>query len=224
MVALGGSVYANNETSSNLWDQIVKMEQIVLSVEYHGRRLNVWKEEVHGYNRFFVTPICVMDTSSVKCTQDKYSNFNRFALKFYIQLWDSDAAKVVQLSLKQKGFEVEASDIIPLPMQMVKLSINRDVALSSEIKLDNNNWKPHQTQQNRILFEFGLENQTFCNEMVSHAKSDPVDFLEELKLNFKFTMVVNEKASRNLNITGKTISNSKIFANLENLYRIFIGL
>uniref|UniRef100_A0AC34FJ25 Uncharacterized protein n=1 Tax=Panagrolaimus sp. ES5 TaxID=591445 RepID=A0AC34FJ25_9BILA len=211
-----GFVYANDGTSTNLWDHVVKMEQIILSVEYNGRQLNVWKEETHGYTRYFVTPICVMDTSSVKCVNDKYFNDKRFAFSFYVQLWDYDAAKVVKLALKQKGFEAEASDIIPLPMQMIKLSINRN--LPPEIKLDNNNWKPHQDQQNKIRFELGLENQTFCDEMVSDAKSDPEAFLDYIKLFVKFTMVVNQQASRNLNITGKTIANSKLFADLQNLF------
>ena len=38
-------------TGKNLWDQIIKMEQIVVSVEYNGRRLNVWREDAHGYSR-----------------------------------------------------------------------------------------------------------------------------------------------------------------------------
>uniref|UniRef100_A0A914PLV1 Uncharacterized protein n=1 Tax=Panagrolaimus davidi TaxID=227884 RepID=A0A914PLV1_9BILA len=193
------------------------MEQIIISVEYHGRRLNVWKEDAFGYTRYFVTPICVMDTNSVKCVKDKYSNVDRFAFSFYVKVWDSDAAKAVQLKLKQKGFKAEASDIIPLPMQIVKLSINHAI-LSPEVQLDNNKWKPHQGQQNRILFEIGLKNETFCNEMVSDAKEDPQTFLDALNLYFKFTMVVSQQSSRNLNITGKSVANSKLFTNLANSY------
>jgi hypothetical protein len=36
----------------SLWDQVVKMEHVVLSVEYNGRRLNVWKENKLDHNRY----------------------------------------------------------------------------------------------------------------------------------------------------------------------------
>uniref|UniRef100_A0AC34F7C0 Uncharacterized protein n=1 Tax=Panagrolaimus sp. ES5 TaxID=591445 RepID=A0AC34F7C0_9BILA len=192
------------------------MEQIFLSVEYNGRRLNVWREDVHNYTRFFVTPLCVLDTSSVKCIQDKYSYENPNVFSFYIQLWDADAAGIVQLALKQKGIEVLPSDIIPLPMQMVRLSLNRNEKLS-EITVDDR-WRSYQGQPNGILFDLWIRNKDFCTEMVKDAKTDPETFLDRTKLYFEFTMFVGQEASRIINITGSTIMKSEFFAKLSNEY------
>lgn len=69
--------------------------------------------------RFYVTPLCVLDTSSIKCDVDDYGDGNHHAFTFSLLLWDSLAAETVQLALRQKGIEARASDIIPMPMQMV---------------------------------------------------------------------------------------------------------
>uniref|UniRef100_A0A914Q3Z1 Uncharacterized protein n=1 Tax=Panagrolaimus davidi TaxID=227884 RepID=A0A914Q3Z1_9BILA len=177
------------------------MEQIFLSVEYNGRRLNVWREDVHGYDRFFVTPLCVFDTSSVKCIQDKYSSENPNVFSFYVQLWDADAAGIVQLALKQKGIEVQPSDIIPLPMQMVRLSLNRNEK-TSEITVDDR-WRSYQGQPNGILFDLWTRTTNFCTKMVQDAKTDPETFLDRTKLYFEFTMFVGQKAERIINITDE---------------------
>ena len=60
-----------------------------------------------------------METSSIKCEIDKYSNHKQYVFSFNVHLWDSQAAETVRLALKQKRSEVKASDINPLPMQTV---------------------------------------------------------------------------------------------------------
>uniref|UniRef100_A0A914R5D9 Uncharacterized protein n=1 Tax=Panagrolaimus davidi TaxID=227884 RepID=A0A914R5D9_9BILA len=143
------------------------MEQIVLSVEYHGRRLNVWKEDNHG--RYYVTPLCVMDPKTIVCDKDEFSANEHYIFTFNIQLWDTLAANTIQLALKQqKGIDIKTADIHPLPMQNVRLSINRD-DMNSVLKIDNR-WHSYQSQPNNILMNFGVKNEEFCKNMVLQKK------------------------------------------------------
>uniref|UniRef100_A0AC34FEI6 Uncharacterized protein n=1 Tax=Panagrolaimus sp. ES5 TaxID=591445 RepID=A0AC34FEI6_9BILA len=191
------------------------MEQIVLSVEYHGRRLNVWKEDNHG--RYFVTPLCTMDPKSVKCDIDQFSPTNDYTFTFNVQLWDTLAATTIQVALlQQKGIDVKLSDIHPLPMQNVKLSVNRE-DMTSILKL-NNRWQSHQSQQNNIIMDIGVKNKEFCDNMTKLAQADPGAFLSKTKLYFEFTMSTVQEVSKVLNITGKTVGKSDFFTTLKNDY------
>ena len=37
---------------TSLWDHVVSMKQIIVSIEYEGRQLHVWREHKHGYDRY----------------------------------------------------------------------------------------------------------------------------------------------------------------------------
>uniref|UniRef100_A0AC34FYK9 Uncharacterized protein n=1 Tax=Panagrolaimus sp. ES5 TaxID=591445 RepID=A0AC34FYK9_9BILA len=184
------------------------MEQVVLSVEYNERHLNVWKDDTHGYSRFYVTPLCVIDISTINCKKDEYSDVHRYVLNFYLKLWDSAAARTVELALKQKNFTVRASDILPLPMQMVRLGIGKHV--TSNIKVENQ-WRSHQDQPNVVAFEIFTKHKHFCDKMVNDSTTDLETFLVRTKLFFEFSMVLQQRASRNLNISGTTLAKSSFF-------------
>uniref|UniRef100_A0A914DDL0 Uncharacterized protein n=1 Tax=Acrobeloides nanus TaxID=290746 RepID=A0A914DDL0_9BILA len=191
------------------------MEQVVLSVELNGRHLKVWKENSHGYNRFYVTPLCIIDTSLINCTKDDYSNEPRYVFSFFVRLWDSLAAETVRLALKQKDIEAKASDILPLPMQMIRLKISNNVRNNIEVDSE---WRSNQDQPNTVLFEMYTKSHGFCNRMLQDAKNNPQTFLSRTKLTFEFSMLIGQQTYRNLNITGNTIGKSKAFSNLENNY------
>ena len=48
-------VKGNSEMS--LWDHVIKMEQVVLSVEYKGRHLNVWRDNTQSYSRLDINVV-----------------------------------------------------------------------------------------------------------------------------------------------------------------------
>jgi hypothetical protein len=67
-----------------------------------------------------VTPLCILDTTAINCIKNEYAYAEQYVFSFFVWLWDSLAVRTVQLALKQKDIEVKESDIIPLPMQMVR--------------------------------------------------------------------------------------------------------
>uniref|UniRef100_A0A914Y633 Uncharacterized protein n=1 Tax=Panagrolaimus superbus TaxID=310955 RepID=A0A914Y633_9BILA len=203
----------NDPKNDSLWDQISGMEQIVLSVEYHGRRLDVWKEDNHG--RYYVTPLCVMDPKTVKCDVDEFSPTNDYTFTFNVQLWDTLAATTIQLALKhQKGIDVKITDIHPLPMQNVKLSVNRE-DITSILKL-NDRWHSIPNRPNGIIMDMGVRKKN--SVITKQAQSDPGAFLSKTKLYFEFTMSTVQEVSKILNITGKTVAKSEFFTTLKNDY------
>ena len=104
-----------------------------------------------------------MDTASINCIKDDYSDEHRHVFRFHVKLWDSTAAQVVQLALKQKNINVNASDILPLPMQMVRLGIGPDVTTQIQ---HSRHWRSHQDQPNTIMFELYTHHEHFCEKMV----------------------------------------------------------
>uniref|UniRef100_A0AC34FAE8 Uncharacterized protein n=1 Tax=Panagrolaimus sp. ES5 TaxID=591445 RepID=A0AC34FAE8_9BILA len=212
----------------SLWDHVVKMEQVILSVEYNGRHLNVWMDANHGYNRFYVTPLCVIDIESINCKRNEYSNVRNHVYSFYLKLWDSSAAQMVEIALKQKNVTVKASDILPLPMQMVRLGVGNQI--TSKIQVEKH-WRSHQDQPNVIIFELFTKHKHFCDKMVNDSKADLETFLARTKLYFEFSMVLQQRATRNLNISGSTIAKSSFFRmvyltskDLNNLVRDIINV
>lgn len=61
----------------SLWDQVVKMEQVVLSVEFNGRRLNVWQENKQDHIRYFF----LVKIFTLKFLKDE-KNFQKIFLDF----------------------------------------------------------------------------------------------------------------------------------------------
>uniref|UniRef100_A0A914PP08 C-type lectin domain-containing protein n=1 Tax=Panagrolaimus davidi TaxID=227884 RepID=A0A914PP08_9BILA len=112
-----------NVWGMSLWDMVVKKEQVFATVEYEKRYLNVWRQDSHGYSKFYVTPLCVMEIDSIRCSRDKWSNVHRHVFGFNVKLWDSKAAKVVQNALKETNVNVSLSYSLPLPMQMVRVGL-----------------------------------------------------------------------------------------------------
>jgi hypothetical protein len=108
-----------------------------------------------------------MDSETISCSLDEYSNEPRYIFSFFVRLWDSLAAETVKLALKQKGIEAKSSDILPLPMQMVRLGVSRYV--TSNIEVDDQ-WRSNQDQPNVILFELYTKNGDFCDKMVTSRR------------------------------------------------------
>uniref|UniRef100_A0A914PMQ4 Uncharacterized protein n=1 Tax=Panagrolaimus davidi TaxID=227884 RepID=A0A914PMQ4_9BILA len=146
----------------SLWDQVVKKEHVFLTVEYEKRYLNVWRQDSHGYSKFYVTPLCVMELDSIECSRDEYSHLHRHIFRFDLKLWDSKAAKVVQNALKQKNVEASLSDILPLPMQMVRIGLGgKDLIVEAD-----NQWRSNQDQPHSITTGLYTRHEHFCNKMV----------------------------------------------------------
>uniref|UniRef100_A0A914Q536 Uncharacterized protein n=1 Tax=Panagrolaimus davidi TaxID=227884 RepID=A0A914Q536_9BILA len=196
----------------SLWDQVVKKEQVFLTVEYEKRYLNVWRQDSHGYSKFYVTPLCVMELDLISCSRDKWSNIHRHVFRFNLKLWDSKAAKVVQNSLKQKNVNASLSDILPLPMQMVRIGLGgKDLIVDVD-----NQWRSNQDQPHVMIFELYTRHEHSCIEMISDAKNNTQNFLSSIKPYFEFTMVVGINEARNFNLTGKTLQKSAFFSELVN--------
>uniref|UniRef100_A0AC34FI63 Uncharacterized protein n=1 Tax=Panagrolaimus sp. ES5 TaxID=591445 RepID=A0AC34FI63_9BILA len=123
----------------NLGDQVIRQEQVALFVLYKGRNLNVWRQDIDGYSRFYVTPLCIVDLNSFSCNKNEYQVPSRWVFSFKVKLWDFDVATVVQKALKQKGISAQTGDIIILPMQSVRVGL-RDA--TPNIKTDNK-WTPY---------------------------------------------------------------------------------
>uniref|UniRef100_A0AC35FI71 Replication protein n=1 Tax=Panagrolaimus sp. PS1159 TaxID=55785 RepID=A0AC35FI71_9BILA len=196
----------------SLWDQVVKKEHVFLTVEYEKRYLNVWRQDSHGYSKFYVTPLCVMELDSISCSRDKWSHIHRHVFRFNLKLWDSKAVKVVQNSLKQKNVNASLSDILPLPMQMVRIGLGeKDLIVDVD-----NQWRSNQDQPHVMIFELYTRHEHSCNEMISDAKNNTQNFLSGIKPYFEFTMVVGQNEARNFNLTGKTLQKSAFFSELIN--------
>uniref|UniRef100_A0A914QJD8 Uncharacterized protein n=1 Tax=Panagrolaimus davidi TaxID=227884 RepID=A0A914QJD8_9BILA len=206
------NIYANYAEGTSLWDLVIKKEQVVLTVEYQGRYLNVWRQDTHNYSRFYVTPLCVMEIDTISCSFDEYSREHRHIFEFNVKLWDLKAAEVVKAGLHRKNIAAELADILPLPMQMVRLGLG-GTNLIPEI---DNQWRSNQDQPHVMDFEMYTRHEHFCDKMVHDAKNDTKRFLRHLKPYFEFTMVVAQHATRNFNINGNTLQNSSFFSQLMN--------
>uniref|UniRef100_A0A914PJX1 Uncharacterized protein n=1 Tax=Panagrolaimus davidi TaxID=227884 RepID=A0A914PJX1_9BILA len=191
---------------------VVKQEHVFLTVEYEKRYLNVWRQDIHGYSRFYVTPLCVIELNSIGCTRDEYSNVHRHIFEFNVKLWDSKAAKVVQNAIEQKNISVALSDILPLPMQMVRIGL---AGKDSIVEADNE-WRSNQDQLHVMAFEMYTRHEQFCNKMMTDAKNNTKHFLRSIKPYFEFTMVAGQREFRNVNLTGKTLQKSSFFSQLAN--------
>jgi hypothetical protein len=60
-----------------------------------------------------------MNSSSINCDINGYSDDERYVVTFLVKIWDFYAAETVRLALHRKGIKVEIDDILPLPMQWV---------------------------------------------------------------------------------------------------------
>uniref|UniRef100_A0A914YP38 C-type lectin domain-containing protein n=1 Tax=Panagrolaimus superbus TaxID=310955 RepID=A0A914YP38_9BILA len=189
-----------------------KKEQVFLTVEYEKRYLNVWRQDSHGYSKFYVTPLCVMEIDSINCLRDEYSHAHRHIFGFNIKLWDSKATKVVQNALKQMNVNSSLSNILPLPMEMVRIGLG---GTNLTVEVDNQ-WRSNQDQPHVMDFEFYTRHEHFCNKMISDAKNNTKHFLRAIKPYFEFMMVVRQHETRNFNVTGKSLQNSSFFSELAN--------
>uniref|UniRef100_A0A914PRV0 Uncharacterized protein n=1 Tax=Panagrolaimus davidi TaxID=227884 RepID=A0A914PRV0_9BILA len=153
-----------------------------------------------------------MEIDSISCSLDEYSIKHRHIFEFNVKLWDLKAAEVVKAGLHRKNIAAEVADILPLPMQMVRLGLG-GTDLIPEI---DNRWRSNQDQPHVMGFEMYTRHEHFCDKMVHDAKNDTKRFLRHLKQYFEFTMVVAQHASRNFNITGNTLQKSSFFAQLMN--------
>uniref|UniRef100_A0AC34FEW8 Uncharacterized protein n=1 Tax=Panagrolaimus sp. ES5 TaxID=591445 RepID=A0AC34FEW8_9BILA len=191
------------------------MEQVILSVEFNNGHLNVWQESRHGYNRFYVTPLSILETDSIKCVKDTYANVERFAVTFNIKLWDLKAAEKVKTALDQKNIVAKISDILPLPMFKLRLGIGN--GLSEKISVPNE-WRSNQDQPNSMAFEIYIKDEELCQQMANDAKLNSESFLARTKLFLEFKIAVGQSNYQNLNISGSTFAKSKFFNLLENAY------
>ena len=57
---------------------------------------------------------------SITIEKDEYSGEERFVFRFGIRLWNTAIADHVKSALISKGLANHSSEILPLPMQMVK--------------------------------------------------------------------------------------------------------
>uniref|UniRef100_A0A914PC08 Uncharacterized protein n=1 Tax=Panagrolaimus davidi TaxID=227884 RepID=A0A914PC08_9BILA len=216
LVAVFSQSWGAEYSQKSLWNNVIQMEHIVLSAEYNERRLNVWHENAHGYNRYYVTPLCVLVTESLSCQHQKYAIEEKYVLSFFLKLWDDSASTFVQRELSQIGTHSESFNIVPLPMQEVRISINKN-DITSDISVDGE-WKSYQSLPNGMRFGINIKNKTLCEEMEKDAKTCPQKFLSDISLHFQFTIHAGQSAARTVNITGQTINNSKFFAHLVNNY------
>uniref|UniRef100_A0AC34G077 Uncharacterized protein n=1 Tax=Panagrolaimus sp. ES5 TaxID=591445 RepID=A0AC34G077_9BILA len=145
----------------NLWDQIVRQEQVVLSVTYRGRILNVWKQGINNYTRFYVSPLCNIDVNSFSCEKDVFHDPPRMIFGLKIKLWDFQVATVVQKALKQKGISVETGDIVILPMQFVRIKLD---APNSYMEADDK-WKSFGDEPLVMAFQLYPKDEVVCQTM-----------------------------------------------------------
>uniref|UniRef100_A0AC34FA24 Uncharacterized protein n=1 Tax=Panagrolaimus sp. ES5 TaxID=591445 RepID=A0AC34FA24_9BILA len=199
---------------SNLWDLVVKQDQVLLAVTYRGRTLSVWRQQVSGqqFSRFYVTPLCIFDSKDVSCDKDAYSTGHPWIFNFKLTLWDLKAADVVKNALKEKGFQAETSDIFILPMQKIRTGIDK----TGKKLLADKRWRPNQDQQWVIPFEMYPNNNNTCQQMLQDVKNNTEKFLNTFRLYFEFSMVASQIATRNISISGQFLQKSAMFNSLKN--------
>uniref|UniRef100_A0A914D215 Uncharacterized protein n=1 Tax=Acrobeloides nanus TaxID=290746 RepID=A0A914D215_9BILA len=93
------------------------------------------------------------------------------------------------MALNSKGFNASIDEILPLPMQMIRLNINPNV--KSKVYVDNQ-WRSNQNQPNTMSFKLYTGSEEFF---------------------------AAKREYRNIKITGSTMAKSSFFSKLENKYR-----
>uniref|UniRef100_A0A914E2F4 Uncharacterized protein n=1 Tax=Acrobeloides nanus TaxID=290746 RepID=A0A914E2F4_9BILA len=189
------------------------MDQVVVSVEHQGRFLHVWEDKKTNYSRFYVTPLCELINSSIRCLPDNYADDGRHAFRFGVRIWDQNTALKVKNYLQHKGIVADTSDILPLPMEMIRMSL--DSRNAKKIYADYG-WRSNTDTPSQILFELFTKDGDFCQQMVNDSLSNPEDFLADTKLVLEFTIIAGKQDYRNLNITGSSFGKSKFYTTLVN--------
>uniref|UniRef100_A0AC35G9U0 Uncharacterized protein n=1 Tax=Panagrolaimus sp. PS1159 TaxID=55785 RepID=A0AC35G9U0_9BILA len=196
----------------NLWDQIVRQEQVVLNVIYKGRQLNVWKQNINSYTRYYVTPLCNIDMTSLSCEKDEYSATPRSVFSFKVKLWDFQVATIVQKALKRKNITAETGDIVILPMQFVRVSIGNP---NPNMEADEQ-WTSFSDEPLSMSFRVFPKDEQFCQKMLSDIRTKTEFILSTIKLEFEFSMVASSTASRHIKIKANFLQKSSFYSNLAN--------
>ena len=53
-------VHAAFASDQSLWNHVLKMESVIVSVEHHGRQFHVWQESKGNFSRYFLTRFFMM--------------------------------------------------------------------------------------------------------------------------------------------------------------------
>uniref|UniRef100_A0A914E2S5 Uncharacterized protein n=1 Tax=Acrobeloides nanus TaxID=290746 RepID=A0A914E2S5_9BILA len=198
----------------SLWNHVIKMEQVIASIPHYGRYLHVWEEKREKSNRYYVSPLFELENDSIHCLPDKYYEFERHIFRFSIKVWDHNTALKVKNELERKGhYSVDTNDILPLPMQMLRLNSDSGGLKDIELELG---WRSFMTQPNNIVFELYTKYPKICEQMYNDSIQSPEEFLATTKLVIEFTILSDQQATRTLNITGHLIAKTEFFAFLNN--------
>uniref|UniRef100_A0A914DJS2 Uncharacterized protein n=1 Tax=Acrobeloides nanus TaxID=290746 RepID=A0A914DJS2_9BILA len=190
------------------------MKQVEASVEYNGRFLRVWKEEKQNYSRYFVTPLCELISSSIKCSQDDYSKDQDYTVSLSLRLWSHKAAEFVKLAIAQKGVNISIDDIYPIPMQMYRLGTNKRLIFEID-----NQWRLNQHQHKEVIFDLRTKNKDFCEKMTKDAREDPREFLDKTRLYLEFSMLAPKQTHIDVNITKEKLQKSEFFNRINKCHK-----
>uniref|UniRef100_A0A914D955 Vitellogenin n=1 Tax=Acrobeloides nanus TaxID=290746 RepID=A0A914D955_9BILA len=197
---------------NSLWNAIVQKEQILFDVDYNGRKFSVWKEDRGSFIRLYVTPLCELMRDSLSCQEDTYTEPQRHIFMFKVRVWNDAIVQKVQESLKVIGTEASNSNILPLPMQKIKLDIKPDVtALYAD-----RSWRSNQDQPNVIQFGLYVKSSSSCEKIMNDAIYNIEGFIAKVRPVFEFSLTVGEQEYRNFSITGNEVASSSFYAKLNN--------
>uniref|UniRef100_A0A914V3L9 Vitellogenin n=1 Tax=Plectus sambesii TaxID=2011161 RepID=A0A914V3L9_9BILA len=184
------------------------------SFYYQGSYLSIYKGRNKDLNRYYVTPLTDINTESAKCIEPGIES--RYKVRFDIEIWRSDVADeaVKNLASPPLNLEVRAENVDPLPMLKIRLSTH---GLSRAYEPDTV-WKSTMNQQLQYSFSIYAANKEACEFMVSEIKEDPVGFASLVQI--EIAMSAEQRASREISITGENIGRSKMFAQLQNMDQI----
>uniref|UniRef100_A0A914ZEJ5 Uncharacterized protein n=1 Tax=Panagrolaimus superbus TaxID=310955 RepID=A0A914ZEJ5_9BILA len=172
----------------------------------------MWRQEANGFTRYYVTPLCILDLSSLSCSKETFTQSRKIAFHFNVKLWDHDIATVVQKHLRQKHIEAELGDIFILPMQSVRYGQKGKII---KVKPDYA-WRPYGDVPFEMTFKMYALGPQICKNLIDLIKKDAKSFIDQFRPYFEYTLVASTTTSRHIKITGNFLQKSSFYSNLTN--------
>uniref|UniRef100_A0A914XAE8 Uncharacterized protein n=1 Tax=Plectus sambesii TaxID=2011161 RepID=A0A914XAE8_9BILA len=178
---------------------------------YQGGYLSIYEGRNEKLKRYYVTPLAEINIESAKCFEPGIEK--RYKVRFDIEIWRSEVADeaVKALASPPLNLEVHKENVHPLPVSKIRLSTHD---LPQEYEPDTV-WKSNLNRRLQYPFSIYAANKDDCERMVSEIKEDPVGFASLIQI--EIAMSAEERASREISITGENIGRSKMFAQLQNM-------
>uniref|UniRef100_A0A914W7C5 Uncharacterized protein n=1 Tax=Plectus sambesii TaxID=2011161 RepID=A0A914W7C5_9BILA len=178
---------------------------------YQGGYLSIYEGRNEKLKRYYVTPLTEINIESLKCYEPGFEK--RHKVRFNVEIWRSEVADeaVKALASPPLNLEVHKELVHPLPITQIRISTHD---FPPEYEPDTV-WKSNLNQRLQYPFTIYAKSKEACERMVSEIKEDPVGFASLIQI--EIAMSAEQRASREISITGANIGRSKMFAQLQNM-------